>query len=465
MKTLVATVSLGALLVVAACGSNEPSAGPAKEPAPVTLQLATYDDQGVTGGILVDHFVHAVKDLEPSITVEPVYEAAPDEEATIKLIQAGEADLGLVATRAWDLVGVDTLRAVNTPFLIDSTELLDQVVAGDQGSVMMKGLSEAGVSGLAMLPEGLRHPFGTTSAPLGLDDYQGATIRSPHSATTWGFLSAFGAKPMFEEDGYTIAESQFDQAPAAEGTGNVVLFAKADVLVLNDDAKSNLSTKQLDALTQAAESTRDWAIGTFDDDASAAAKYCSNGGKIFAASPAEIASLKDAAAPVIADLKTDSTTAEVIAAIEDLKSGLAAPATITGCPEPAAPSKESLLNGTYSWEVTKKALQDNGVTDQESLDNEPSINTGTLEDGSITLERTQTEGPNKGDSGTQHSTYEFDGKTVTFHWSQSPTNCTKATVKILDDGSLKFSDIVECPEDEAVILLDQVWMRLWKKIG
>jgi hypothetical protein len=37
-------VGAGALLVVAACGSNEPSAGLAKDAPPVTLQLATYDD-------------------------------------------------------------------------------------------------------------------------------------------------------------------------------------------------------------------------------------------------------------------------------------------------------------------------------------------------------------------------------------------------------------------------------------
>jgi hypothetical protein len=316
-----------------------------------------------------------------------------------------------------------------------------------------------------MLPEALRHPFGTEGSPLGLDDYKGAKMRSPHSKTTWDLLSAFGAEPMYEEDGYTIAESQFDQAPAPEGTGNVTLYAKADVIAISDAAKKLVSASQLDALTEAAETTRDWAIGTFDDDAEAAAKYCRTGGKLMAASPTEIVALKDAAAPVMADLKGDDATAAVIAAIEKLKSGITAPTPVTGCTEEsAAPPTESLLNGTYHWVVTQRALKEAGVTNPEALNDVPGINRATLKDGSYHLTYKQTEGPHKGDTGEGHSTYEYDGKTVIFHWSQSPTNCTKANVQILKDGSLAFSNIVECAEDEAGIKLDQVGMRLWKKI-
>ncbi len=455
----------GLLLCLAGCGgSNEPAATSGPRTEPVTLRIATYDDAGVTGGILVNHFAETVHDLEPTITIEPLYQAAPDEQSTIKFVQAGDAELGLVATRAWDLVGVESLRAINSPFLIDSTELLDQVVASDQAATMMKGLSTAGMTGLAMLPEALRHPFGTEAAPRGLGDYAGATIRSPHSTTTWQLLSALGTTPMFGEDGYTIAESQYDQAPAAQATGNVTFYAKADVIVISAAAKAKVSASQLDALTQAAETTRDWAIGTFDDDAAAAMKYCKNGGHIVAASRAEIVALKDAAARVNADLKADNTTAAIIAAIEGLKSRTTAPNPITRCPEPSEPSQASQLNGTYQWVVTQAALKAAGITDAQALNDVPSKNTATLKDGSYDLTYRQTEGPNQGDTGEQHATYEFDGETIIFHWSQSPTNCTKAKVTVLKDGSLSFSDIVECPEDEAGLLLDQVGMRLWKKI-
>ena len=459
-----AVLSVGALICLAGCSSQDPASAKSKDTAPVTLRLATYDAESATGGILITHFAQTVHDLDPTITIKPMFEAAPDEEAAIRLIQAGDADLGLVATRAWDLVGVDSMRAINTPFLIDSTELLDQVVAGDQAATMMKGLSGAGMTGLAMLPESLRHPFGTEAAPLAADDYEGATIRSPHSTTTWDVLGALGAAPMFEDDGYTIAESQYDQAPGAEGTGNVTLFAKADVIVISDAARPKVSGSQLDALTEAAETTRDWAIGTFPDDATAAEGYCDNGGKIVAASNADLAGLGDAVAPVIADLKKDATTAEIITAIEELKSGITTPAPVTACPAPSAPSKASLLNGTYHWEVTKKALMDAGVTDPQALDDVPGIQTAIMEDGGMSITHESTEGPNKGDSDEGHFTYEFDGLMLTIHWSQSQTNCTSAKVKILEDGDLEFSDIVECAEDEVGLLLDQVGFRHWEKI-
>ena len=336
-----AVISVGSLICLAGCTSDDPEPATSKDTAPVTLRLATYDEESATGGILIDHFAQTVHDLDPTITIEPMFQAAPDEVAAIKLIQAGDAELGLVATRAWDLVGVDSMRAINTPFLIDSTELLDQVVAGDQAATMMEGLSAAGMTGLAMLPESLRHPFGTEAAPLGVGDYDGATIRSPHSTTSWDVLGALGAAPMFEDDGYTIAESQYDQAPGPEGTGNVTLFAKADVIVISDAARPTVSDSQLDALTEAAETTRDWAIGTFPDDAVAAAGFCDNGGKIVAASAADLAGLGDAVAPVIADLKKDATTAGIITAIEELKSGITVPAPVTACPAPPAASQAS----------------------------------------------------------------------------------------------------------------------------
>jgi len=461
-RQALAALSTGLLLYLVGCGSNEPSsAAPGDETSVVTLRIATYDNEAVLGGILVNHFAQAVHDLEPTITVESSYEAAPDEQATIKLIQAGNFDLGLVATRAWDLENVDTLRAINTPFLIDSTELLDQVVASDQAAIMMNGLSKADMTGLAILPEALRHPFGTEASPLGLEDYQGATIRSPHSNTTWDLFSALGATPMFEENGYTIAESQFEQAPAPEGTGNVTFYAKADVIVVSDAAKTKVSASQLDALTEAAKATRDWAIGTFDDDAAAAGKYCKNGGKIAAATPADVEALKNAAAPVIADLKGDATTAAIIAAIQELKTVTTAPTAVTAC---STQSKASLLNGTYRWDVTKEALIEAGVSDPTALNDVPSINRATLEDGTFNLTYQQTEGPNKGDTHELHQTYEFDGETFIIHWSQEPTNCTKVKAKILQDGSLEFSNVVECAADQASLVLDQAGLRVWKKI-
>ena len=168
---------------------------------------------------------------------------------------------------------------------------------------------------------------------------------------------------------------------------------------------------------------------------------------------------------MVADLKQDATTAGIITAIEELKSGITVPAPVTECPKETAPSQASALNGTYHWEVTKEALMEAGVTNTQAINDASGIQTATIADGSIQITQESTEGPNKGDTHEGFFTYEYDGVTITFHWSQSATNCTSATVQIREDGDLEFSNIVECPEDEAGLLLDQVGLRHWERVG
>ena len=49
---------------------------------------------------------------------------------------------------------------------------------------MLEGLGSAGLTGLAVLPETIRHPFGVRGPILGPDDYRGALLRSLPSKGT-----------------------------------------------------------------------------------------------------------------------------------------------------------------------------------------------------------------------------------------------------------------------------------------
>ncbi len=110
------------------------------------------------------------------------------------MVTSGKLDMGLIPSRAWDTEGVTSLRALNAPFLIDSDELLDDVVSSDElADDLMSGLDKAGVVGLALFPEGLRHPFGLKKPLLGPDDYDGQAIRTPTSKTTAAVFAALGA--------------------------------------------------------------------------------------------------------------------------------------------------------------------------------------------------------------------------------------------------------------------------------
>jgi ABC-type phosphate/phosphonate transport system substrate-binding protein len=106
-RNALTSLTAAALFCLAGCGSDESPASPDKKPSAVTLRIVTYDALEVSGGRLVDHFVQEVTDLDPTIRVEPLYEAALDEQTIIELVQAGDADLG------WSRAGPSTSSASN----------------------------------------------------------------------------------------------------------------------------------------------------------------------------------------------------------------------------------------------------------------------------------------------------------------------------------------------------------------
>ena len=78
------------------------------------------------------------------------------EEGIIRDVQAGKADLGWAATRAWDSVGVSDFDALHAPLLIDSYALEGRVIDSRATRAMLAGLPPLGLQGVAVLPGRLR---------------------------------------------------------------------------------------------------------------------------------------------------------------------------------------------------------------------------------------------------------------------------------------------------------------------
>ena len=82
---------------------------------------------------------------------------------------SSDVDLAVVPVRTWSDAGVTSLQALQAPFLIDNDALLT-AVTGDDALVqpLLDGMQEQGLVGLAVWPEGLRHPlaFEQNGAPL-----------------------------------------------------------------------------------------------------------------------------------------------------------------------------------------------------------------------------------------------------------------------------------------------------------
>ena len=218
-----------------------------------------------------------------------------------------------------------TLRALNTPFLVTTEELVNEIVSGDLAGELMSGLDAADVVGLALFPEGFRHPFAYGDPLLGPDDYAGAVMRAPTSATTAAMFEALGATTNddeFDPATHTGVESSYLLGPPGTATGNVTFFPKVNSLVVNADVWAELTEDQQAILNGAAAATRDWAIDEVPSDHDAAVARCEEGFAIALASDDDLAALVEATAPVVTELREDPTTARLIDEITALRDAL-----------------------------------------------------------------------------------------------------------------------------------------------
>ena len=330
-----------------------PSRRDSIDSAVLTLRIGTDDEPGLPAANAIMEFARQVDDRSNGrIVIEPVWHAGgedPDDwdQAVARMVVSGELDLGLIPSRAWDTEGVDSLRALNAPFLVTSKAVVDDVVTGDVSAELLAGLDDIGITGLALLPEGFRHVFWWDRPLLSADDFAGATIRAPRSATTYAVLEALGATPDdlvvgagFEagvNDGSVAgAESSFALATGLPGSwtttaGNVTLFPKINSLVANAEALAELTPDQRAVIMAAAAGTRDWAIANTVDEATAAEDFCAAGGTVLQADRAQVESLVLATRPVYDELEQDETTKRLISKIRALAEAAPPPAEITAC--------------------------------------------------------------------------------------------------------------------------------------
>src|SRR5262245_46419560 len=311
--------SLAIVDTTAATSTTEPGSGAVGSTAAVsgadesdvlTLRIGTDDEPGRPAADQIQAFARSVAEgSDGAIVVEPVWHAAGDtsdwDQAVSRMVTSGELEMGLIPSRAWDTEGVTTLRALNTPFLVTTDALVDEIVTGDVAGELMSGLDTAGVVGLALMPEGLRHPFALGDPLLGADDYHGGVMRAPTSATTAAMFEALGATVNDDEPGpstHTGVESSYFLDPPGTATGNVTFFPKVNSLVVNADVWAGLTADQQAVLTGAAVDTRDWAVDQIQSDHDAAVERCANGFAIVLASDEDLAGLAEATAPVVAEL-------------------------------------------------------------------------------------------------------------------------------------------------------------------
>jgi TRAP-type C4-dicarboxylate transport system substrate-binding protein len=477
---LAATAGLAVVAcgITACAGSPSPpitteaggSATPASDTDAIVLTIGTSDLDTMPGAGQIKHFAQQVSERsEGAITLEPQWDAARNtshwDQAVARMLLDGDLDLAMIPSRAWDDLGVTSLRALNAPFLITTDTLTEKVVTDPElVEQLTSGLPDVGVEALGVFPEGLRHPFGVQGALGGPDDYEGGVVRAGWSRTADAMFRALGASTDDARlDASTMigAESSYRLTPAGTATGNVVFYPKINVLTLS--AAVQLTPEQRTILEEAAGATADWVLDSLPTDAESARTYCTEGGRIAGAKPAEIAALVTATRGVVEDLRADETTAALIDAITELAQEDPTPERVTSCPEHEA-DRAGDLNGVYTFSATEEAIRAAGGTDQATIDEDTGDFTVTFDDGTWSMEQVYSQGPSKGTTWHGSGRYSYDGVHFQIFYGHEPGKWTKARVEIRKNGSLEFSDVVDGEESEFQAIAD-VWYTTWPRVS
>ncbi len=433
-RTRLATLVLAATaaLAVAACAGGDAGDDKAGGPgAPVVLRLANTNGQ-LDFTPAVEHFVKHVGELSGgSLRIKAVNEwgdfAADAEQQVVKDVAAGEIDLGWAGTRVFDTLDVKSFQALTAPMLVDSYALENAVIESGITEQMMEGLDGLGVTGLGVLPDGLRKPIGVTGPILGPADWEGITFGTLRSNGQAAAIRALGATPaqIFGTEreeglkdgtiqGFETGVWPHQHNPALAHlapyvTSNVTLWPQMDVLLANPASLEGLTAEQRGWIKKAARDAADRSAALADKDAQALGVACESGARFAEASDADLAALEAAFAPVYADLEQHPQTKAFIDRIGALKEStppepeLAIPSNCTGkSPEQAARDTGTApahLNGTYRYVLTKEDARKAGEPD---LSEYPRANTWILKDGQFDA------------TGGFTGSYSVDGNRITF---------------------------------------------------
>lgn len=460
--------ALAGVLLLAGCsgGGDDAEAAPGDT---ITLRVGTDDRPGRPAADQIEHFADEVAKLSDGrITIEPVWQAVgnqahrPDwDQQVARLVGDGELEMGLVPSRAWDTEGVTTMRPLSAPFLITDDSLLADVLTGDLAGTMMSGLPAAGVEGLAIFPEGLRHPFGYDGPLVAPDDYDGSVMRVPTSSIATAVFAALGAETNDappDAGEHAGIESSFHLVPGGVAASNVTFYPKANVLVINADTLGGIAAGDREIVEQAATNTLTWSVDTIPSDAEAAEAFCEAGGAIAHADDKDLDALVAATRPVMDDLKSDAANAEVIADIEKLKDSAEPAPPAPECGEADGPDGpvDTVLDGTWRFELTEEAIRAAGETDTRQIASNEGLHTFILKEGTFTLLH---DSPTIGKTTTE-GRYVVKGDRLDMTWPSEPGSPTDSWTWALDEDDHLRVSVLDVPYVPARAYASQPWERI-----
>ena len=430
ITTFLVTTALAVTLI----GCGEPATRTGAPSEPVVLRPATGGGPGV-GNDVMDLLAAATATGNVRVAnAEDADQVTPGSDRTLELLADGAADIGVVRSGQLVTAGAASLMALQAPLVVSNNEQAAAIAADPIAETAMADLSKIGLVGLALVPGGLRHPFGYGTTPLShASAFDGATINTREDdAGVAAIMSALGA----EED-HTIAATRTDRAASGEIDGieaalqqfgavdlpavitpNVTLYEKFDVIIVRESSWSTLSAGQQNELMAAAAQVRISAPLSRGTEASLLHEWCGfEGASAAPADDAGLASFHQALDPVVTSLESDPAAKEIIDTMRALGTGTTPVVANPVCPaaqdEPAGEfwetfepvGDQTVLDGTWRFAPTEDDLLAAGLTASDARSN-AGVWEVTLVDGTGTA--------TLGSGHTCTWTFAFSGDTVLF---------------------------------------------------
>lgn len=361
---------LAVMAVLAGCaGPGLDKVGGTRERPPVVLTMASFLGDSTE----LDGFAGEVRRLSAGTMQIDIksrwrFGQVTYETGLIGDIRAGKAELGVVGSRAWDSVGVNSFQALGAPLLINSYALQDRVLRSPMIGQMLQGLRPLRLAGIGVLPGPLRKPLGITRPLLKPADYAGLRIGIPQSRVEDATMRALGATPVGVPPGVAITgldglEQQISSIAGTQHeagkylTANVNLWPRPIVLFANGKAWAALTPTQRRILRQAV--TDDQAAETNvvrGNERTDTATLCRRGLTHFlTASPADLTALRLTVQPVYDRFQRDPQTRRFIRQIETMRKGIP-PEPAPGCGHTVrVVGTTGPLDGV--WQVTDTAAE------------------------------------------------------------------------------------------------------------